>query len=106
MSQFRFLFFSFLVASCLGTFAFAGEKVEWTGWISDAKCGARMTGYCAKACIGAGEKPVFVSEDKKVMPIANPERTKNLEGERVALKGTVDGGVLTITSIDPQPVRK
>ncbi len=65
-----------------------------------------MTGYCAKACIGAGEKAVFVTEDKKVVPIANSERTKTLEGEHVLVKGTVDQGVLTITSIEAQPVRK
>lgn len=99
MSNFRSLFLPFL-AICVCSFAFAAEKVEWTGWISDSKCGARMTGYCAKACIGAGENPVFVTEDKKVVPISNPERTKNLEGEHVAVKGTVEQDVLTITAIE------
>jgi hypothetical protein len=58
-----------------------------------------MTGYCAKACITAGEKPVFITGQKKCLPIANPETTKGFEGERVTVKGTVEGGKLTITSI-------
>jgi len=99
MSRFRCLFLNFLLAACCGAFASSGE-VEWTGWISDAKCGAKMTGYCAKACITAGEKPVFVTDDEKVVPIANPERTKNFEGEHVAVKGSLENGVLTITSIE------
>jgi hypothetical protein len=43
---------------------------------------------------------VFVTDDKKVVPIANPERTKNFEGEHVAVKGSLENGVLTITSIE------
>src|SRR5689334_22836489 len=96
MSSFRSFFLLLLITAFCAASACAADKVEWTGWISDAKCGAKMTGYCAKACIAAGEKPVFVTEEKKVVPIANPERTRNLEGERVAVKGTVENGVLTI----------
>ena len=77
MSHFRAFLLCFLVVTCLVSSALASEKVEWTGWISDSKCGARMTGYCAKACITAGEKPVFVTEDKKVCqsPILKRQRT-------------------------------
>ena len=81
------------------------ETVNWTGWISDSKCGAKMTGYCAKACISAGEKPVFVGEDKRVLPISNPEVTKGFEGEHVAVKGNASEGKLTISSIERTPLR-
>jgi hypothetical protein len=88
----------FFLASCFLT-AWS-ESVTWTGWISDSKCGAKMTGYCAKACITAGEKPVFISEDKQVIPITNPERTKGYEGEHVVVRGSASEGKLTISSID------
>lgn len=77
----------------------ATGPVTLSGWISDAKCGARMTGYCAKACITAGEKPVFITGQKEVLSITNPETTKGFEGERVTAKGSVEDGKLTITSI-------
>lgn len=89
-----------LVLIVVSSFFAWPEAASWTGWISDSKCGAKMTGYCAKACITAGEKPVFVSEDKQVIPITNPERTKGYEGEHVALQGSLSQGKLTISSID------
>ncbi len=90
--------FLVLVVSC--SFSAWSETIERTGWISDPKCGAKMTGYCARACITAGEKPVFVGEDKQVVPIANPELTKGFAGERVIVKGSVSEGKPTIGSIN------
>ena len=83
----------------------SSETGSWIGWISDAKCGAKMKGYCAKSCIDAGERPVFVTDDKQIIAITNPELTKGYEGERVAVKGSVDDGKLTISSIDRAPSR-
>lgn len=77
-----------------------------TGWIGDAKCGAKMTGYCAKACIGGGEKPVFVTETREVLLVANADATKGFEGERVTVKGSIAEGKLTITSIAVDPAKK
>ena len=81
-------------------FSAAVESVTWTGWISDAKCGAKMNGYCAQACIKSGERPVFVTAEKHVVPIANPELTKGHEGERVIVKGNMENGSLTISAIE------
>lgn len=90
------LVFILIVFSAL---AASTETIAQTGWISDSKCGAKMQGYCARSCIAAGEKPVFVTEDKHVIAIANPEMTKGYEGEHVLVKGSVDAGILTISTI-------
>lgn len=97
LRRFRGFVLSLIVSCSVPLFC---ETVSWTGWISDSKCGAKMTGYCAKACISAGEKPVFVSEDKQVIPISNPEILKGFEGEHVAVKGSVSEGKLTIANIE------
>jgi len=60
-----------------------------------------MTGYCAKSCISAGEKPVFVTDSKQVVPISNPELTRGHEGERVAITGEFNDGKLTIKTLEP-----
>jgi hypothetical protein len=87
----------FLAAS-----AFAGE---WTGYISDAKCGAAHNDgsaksvACVKGCVKGGQKPVFVV-DGKVIKIANPDKVgEDLLGGKVTIKGELKGEDLTIASI-------
>ena len=59
-----------------------------------------MKGYCAQACIKAGEKPVFVTEENQVVPIANPEMTHGHEGRHVTVKGNLENGSLAISAIE------
>jgi hypothetical protein len=94
------------LSSAITANAAALKDATMSGWISDAKCGAKMTGYCAKACITSGEKPVFITVAKEVLAIANPDATKGYEGERVTVKGSVEEGKLTITSIALNPPKK
>ena len=67
---------------------------SWTGYITDAKCGAAKVGTdagaaCAKKCIEGGEKAVFVSDkDKSVVAIANQDAVKGHEGHHVKLSGS------------------
>jgi len=82
--------------------AFAGE---WTGYISDSKCGAAHSDgseksiACVKACVKGGQKPVFVV-DGKVIKIANPEMVKeDVLGKKVTAKGELAGETLTLSSI-------
>jgi hypothetical protein len=84
----------------------SGNSITMSGWISDAKCGAKMAGYCAKACITSGEKPVFITTAKEVLAIANAEATKGYEGERVTVQGSVEDSRLTIHSITLDPPKK
>lgn len=86
----------------LGLAAFAGD---WTGYISDAKCGAGHSDgsaksvSCVKACVKAGQKPVFVA-DGKVIKIANPDKVDEaLLGAKVNVTGELKGEELTIASI-------
>ena len=65
-----------LYLCCMTGLAFARTRLD--GWISDAKCGAKGANAahegCAKKCIGAGEKPVLVTDkDQKVVQVSNPD---------------------------------
>ena len=86
------------------TFAYSGKDTaksgSWTGWISDAKCGAKVDAACAKKCIDGGEKAVFVSDkDKTVYPIANQDAVKGHAGHHVTVKGSMDNNTLTVASV-------
>lgn len=72
----------------------AAKDQTWNGWISDSMCGAKGTNAaheaCAKKCVGAGEKPVFVSDtDQKVIPVDNPAALQDHLGHHVAVTGTM-----------------
>lgn len=92
------------VANLLLVFALATG--QWTGHISDSKCGAAHSDHseasikCVRACVKAGEKPVFVTEDKKVVKIANPEKVMDYLGHQVKVTGKLEGDTLTIDSVE------
>ena len=93
----------FAIAAMVAMFALAasaaGKKGTWTGWVGDEKCGAHVKADCAKKCLDAGEKMVFVTDkDKQVIPVANPEALKDHAGHHVKVKGTLDNGALTVAS--------
>ncbi len=84
------------------TAAFAGE---WTGYISETKCGAKHNDgsagavSCVTACIKGGAKPVLVV-DGKVVGIANADKvTEPLYGKKVTVTGDLKGETLTIATI-------
>lgn len=86
----------------LATSAFAAE---WTGYISDSKCGAGHSDgsaksvACVKACVKGGLAPVFVS-DGKVLKIANTAKVPEaLYGMKVKLKGSLEGDTVTVASV-------
>lgn len=93
---------TFFLTVALASASFAGE---WTGFISDASCGAanaKATAEakeCAQRCVKGGAAPVFVTSDNKVVNIANPAKVKDLVGEKVKVKGNLDKGTLTVESI-------
>ncbi len=77
---------------------------EWTGYISDSKCGAKGDkpehAECAKSCISRGASAVLVAEGK-VYSLDNQEEAKKLAGEKVVVKGTAseDGKSIKVESI-------
>ena len=73
----------------------AAKTGKWSGWVSDEKCGAANASAdkadCAKKCIAAGQKIVFVTDkDKKVLNVQNPEVLKGHEGHHVKVSAHVD----------------
>jgi hypothetical protein len=79
---------------------------SWTGWISDDMCGAKNAGQagaeCASRCVKEhGAKYVFVDEtDKKIYAIEAQDKVAPHAGHHVVVKGTMDGSVLKLTSIE------
>ncbi len=88
-----------LFAALAGTFAFAAAQTL-DGWVSDAKCGAKLNADCAKKCAEAGQPLVIVTADKKVVPVANSDVLKAHAGHRVTVTGTMDNGKLTVTKVE------
>lgn len=92
-----------LFAALAAATAFAGE---WTGYISDSKCGAAHSDgsaksiACVKGCVKGGQKPVFVA-DGKVLKIANTDLVKEgVLGKKVNVKGELSGDTLTLSSVE------
>jgi hypothetical protein len=91
-----------LASSLFAMCAFAGE---WKGTISDAKCGAKHADAseasmkCAAKCVKGGAAPVFITEDGKVLKIADASKVTDQVGHKVTLKGTLDGDTVTVDSV-------
>lgn len=91
-----------LVVALFFTAANAFDKGEWTGFISDEKCGAKGNNKghaaCAKDCVKKGAKIVFVSGGK-VYAIKDTKKAENFVGEEVTVTGSITDGVLEITKL-------
>jgi hypothetical protein len=93
-------------ASALSALAFddMGKSTTVNGWITDAKCGAKMAGAsgaaCAQKCAKAGEKAVIVTDgDQKVLAVDNQDTLKDHVGHHVAVTGTVSGDSMHVSSV-------
>ena len=84
------------------TIAYAGDKGTWTGYISDAHCGAKEDlskhAACAQKCVKNGETPVFVVGDK-VYAISNPKKVAEFIGDKVKITGTITDNSISITKV-------
>lgn len=93
---------AFAITMC-GASAFAAE---WTGYISDAKCGKAHTDgseksvKCVTGCVKGGTAPVFVSGDK-VLKIDQASQSKVMDhlGQKVTIDGSLHGDTVTIDSV-------
>jgi hypothetical protein len=81
---------------------YAADKGTWTGYISDANCGAKENqaehAACAKKCVKGGAAPVFVVGDK-VYKISNPKKVAKFIGDKVQITGTITGDAIDIEKI-------
>ena len=96
MKKIVFTFVLFTAAALAG---------EWTGYVSETKCGAKHGDAsagsvgCVKACIKGGAKPVLVV-DGKVVPISNVDKVPEaLYGLKVTVSGEMKGDAVEIESI-------
>jgi hypothetical protein len=84
-------------------FAALSMAASWTGWISDAKCGAKGANAahagCARGCIKSGVAPVLATEDGKVFKFSNPDTVKEHAGEKVEVTGTETNGTIMVESV-------
>jgi hypothetical protein len=92
----RILLVMGLYLCCMTAFAFAKDQT-WDGWVSDSKCGAKGANAaheaCAKKCVAAGEKPVFVTDkDQKVVAVDNPDALAGHLGHHVQVSGSMTSG--------------
>lgn len=71
-----------------------------SGWISDAKCGAKVNADCAKKCADAGEKLIVVSDkDKTIYQVENQDAVKAHAGHHVTVTATDNNGTLHVDKV-------
>jgi hypothetical protein len=81
-----------------------GKTTTVNGWITDAKCGAKMAGAsgaaCAQKCVAGGEKMVIVTDgDSKVLAVDNQDALKGHAGHHVAVTGTESADSIHVNSV-------
>jgi len=87
------------------TLSLTAADSSFSGWISDAKCGAGGAKAehkeCALKCADGGQKLVLVTSDQKVHALDNQELAKKHLGHPVTVQGTEDAnGDITVKKIE------
>jgi hypothetical protein len=100
----KLVFASFLTVSLC---AFSALADDWTGYISDAHCGAAhdkvsaANTKCIDACLKKGSEPVFVHDGKVMKLDADSQaKAKEFAGQNVKITGSADNDVIKIDSIE------
>jgi len=94
--------FAFLLCAA-GMFA---ADFSGTGVVSDSHCGkshstaSAEAEKCVEGCVKKGGEAVFVTGDQVLkLDTASKDKVKSFYGKQVTINGTVDGDMLTITSV-------
>ena len=86
----------------LSLFVVSAVADEFTGWISDSKCGPKGASAehkdCAAKCVKGGAASVFVM-DNKVLKIDDASKVEGYIGQKVIVTGSVDGGRIKVESV-------
>ncbi|MBI4909589.1 MAG: hypothetical protein HY820_38585 [Acidobacteria bacterium] len=91
----------------LSLFAVSAFAASWTGYISDAGCGAKHADgsdksmKCVQGCVkGKGASAVLVVGDK-VVKIADASKPKIMDhlGHKVTVEGKMDGETIVVDSV-------
>ena len=90
------------LALVLSVFALTAMAGEWTGYISDSKCGAKgakdgHADYAGK-CVKSGAAPVFVT-DGKVYKIEDTSKVQDHIGHKVTITGELKGDTVQVESV-------
>jgi hypothetical protein len=102
-----------LALALLASPAFAdATKGEWTGYLTDTHCGAKMaskdhTDECVQKCVKGGSKVHIVNQaDKKMYDLDGYDKVKGLVGKKITVKGSLDSATNTITVESAAPAAK
>jgi Protein of unknown function (DUF5818) len=90
------------VVLLLSVFALTAMAGEWTGYISDSKCGAKGAKDahvdCAVSCVKGGASPVFVTGGK-VYKIDDTSKVADHVGHKVTITGELKGDTVQVESV-------
>ena len=85
--------------AALAGMSFAAS-VTVRGHVNDSKCATKLDAACARKCIAGGAAPVVVADNgSKVYKVANPDKLKKFAGDHVAVRGSVSGDTITVSSV-------
>jgi hypothetical protein len=91
-----------VLAVVLSVFALTAMAGEWTGYISDSKCGAKGAkdahADCAVSCVKGGASPVFVTGGK-VYKIDDTSKVADHVGHKVTITGELKGDTVQVESV-------
>jgi hypothetical protein len=98
--------FAYTLALGMSLYGVSAWAEEWTGVISDAKCGkahadaSAKSQKCVEGCVKGGQAPVLVTGDH-VLKIDDASKAKVMDhlGQKVTIDGSVHGDTVTIDSI-------
>jgi hypothetical protein len=81
-----------------------GKSTTVNGWVTDAKCGAKMASAsgeaCTKKCLAAGAKLVIVTDgSSKVLTVDNQDAITGHAGHHVAVTGTQTADSIHVDSV-------
>ena len=86
----------------LTVFTLTAMAGEWTGYISDSKCGAKGAkdahADCAASCVKGGASPVFVTGGK-VYKIDDASKVADHVGHKVTITGELKGDTVNVESV-------
>jgi hypothetical protein len=94
-----------IAAMSLFLFTTAAVYAEsWTGWITDASCGAKGAKAehksCALRCAERGDTLAFYNTaDEKLYKLDDQKTAKEHLGHEVKVEGTLDGDTIKVTAI-------
>jgi hypothetical protein len=86
----------------LSVFTFTALAGEWTGYISDSKCGAKGAkdehADCAAKCVKGGASPVFVTGGQ-VYKIDDASKVQDHIGHKVTITGELKGDTVQVQDV-------